>query len=154
MDQLPAAEKPAPQEQAFRLPGSTLMVRQPEPSFPVSVREWKRLRGRVEDLASPVNYLEGLGWACLGAGGSAILALIVWYPTYAQLTHALQVQFAWVAPGIWIFLIAAFVVAAYSLFINWRLQESVKQDAQEVVAEMDELSAAYEGHARPKTKDS
>jgi hypothetical protein len=98
---------------------------------------------RVQDLANPVNYLEGLAWTCVGGAISAVLGLVVWYPTNAQLSDKLQTQFAWVAIAIWIFLAAVSAVAVHSFIVTHLVHKRMTRDAARVVGEMD---AIHEPH--------
>jgi hypothetical protein len=99
----------------------------------------------VKGLANPVSYLQGLAWACLGGAISSALALIVWYPTYAQLSPQLQMQFAWVAVSIWIFMAAMAVLSVHAFIVNWRVSRRFGQVGDDVVEEMDEIVASYVG---------
>jgi len=109
----------------------------PDDWFPLRHADWARLHRRVENLAEPVPYLGQLGWACVGFGGSALLALIPWIAADSQLLARAHDQYAWVTPALAIFGIASFVVAAFCLFINRRIRRPLRATVAQVLEDMD-----------------
>jgi hypothetical protein len=109
----------------------------PEDWFPLRHADWARIRGRVETLAEPVPYVGQLGWACVGSGGSAFVALITWTAADSQLLTRAHDHYAWVTPSLAIFGIASFVVAAFCLFISRRIRRQQRATIVQLLEDMD-----------------
>ena len=127
----------------LELPGSPLTIGQPEPKFPVSHREWRRLRERVAALSNPLPYATGVMWTCIGIAGSAFLSLAPWLAAYSQLPTDSQLAFSWISPTLFVSGVASLVVAVLAFLMERSTQQHMKVDAQQVLQDMDEMYSLY-----------
>jgi hypothetical protein len=130
----------------FQLPGEPLTIGQPEPRFPVSHRDWQRLRGRVAALTDPVPHLTEIGWVFVGISFTTFLSFIAWVPAYSQLPSPAQGRFSWIGPIMLVSMIAAAIIAVFSFRVNRLVEGTLRRDAQHVVEDMDHI---YAPHRQP-----
>lgn len=115
----------------------------PEDWFAFRHADWNRLYRRVKSLANPLPYIGQVGWACVGIGAGALVALLPWIPADAQLPTAAHNHYAWMTPALFILGVASFVVAAACLYANKIMHDRDATTVKEVLEDMD---ACYAQH--------
>ncbi len=115
----------------------------PEDWFALRHSDWKRIRRRVENLTDPLPYIGQVGWASVGIGSGALLALLPWTAAYSQLPTPSHNHYAWITPTLMILGVAAFVVAALCLFANRQMRNRDKTTVSSVLSDMDDV---YQQH--------
>jgi hypothetical protein len=127
------------EQPAIQLPGHQLSVGQQEPMFPVSPRDWRRIRGGVERLHNPIPWAKDMMWAALGIAVSCVLGRLAWGPVYDQLPTSAQLQNTWQGPTLLVASIGAFTVVGICFFMNRSVEGELKKDAASILADMDSI---------------
>jgi hypothetical protein len=120
-----------------------IIMAPPEVCFPMSHREWKRLRKRIGEMTDPLDNAENLASICVGVVVGSALQLITWVPAYWQLPPSSQPGFAWVAPLFLVLALAAGVLAKYLYGVEARVQKISKRDAAVIAEDMDAMYERY-----------
>lgn len=122
------------------LPPNLLTLPEPELNFPVSHRDWNRIRDRVQRLDSPIPWAGNLMWTCCGIAAAGFLSLCAWYPAYSQLPPDAQLAYSWVAPAMIATIVATVALAALCLKMNKDVRDFVRRDAAAIVEDMDAIA--------------
>jgi hypothetical protein len=122
--------------------------------FALRHADWQRIRGRVAELTNPLPYIGQVGWASVGIGGGAFLALLPWTAAYSQLLGHAQNHYAWITPALTIIGVAAFVVAGMCLFANRKIRERDRATVASVLSDMDNVYQQCEQQDKPTSPDN
>jgi hypothetical protein len=110
----------------------------PEDWFAVRHTDWQRIRNDVRRLTNPVPYLGQIGWACIGIGGGAFIALIPWFPVDSELPGAAHGHYAWITPALIVTGIASIIIACLSLIVTRIIAYHEKASVAAVLEDMDQ----------------
>jgi hypothetical protein len=116
---------------------------EPEWQFPVSCRDWERLRGSIISLSHASINFANAGWACIGIAAGAVAAYLPWAAAYSQLTLRAQQHYAFISPLLSILAIASSVVSILSFFANKKAAQIKRELAENILADMDSITRLY-----------
>jgi hypothetical protein len=120
----------------------------PEAWFPLRHTDWARIRSRVQSLENPTPYIGQLGWACVGIGSGALLALIPWTAADSQLPAHAQDHYAWITPLLAVVGIASFAIASICLYLNIQIRQQRRTSVAQLLDEMDACKKESDHAAR------
>ncbi len=121
----------------------------PEDWFALRHSDWRRIRERVEKLTDPLPYIGQVGWASVGIGGGAILALLPWTAAYSQLPVSAHNHYAWITPALVIMGVAAVVIAVLCLLANRQMRNRDKATVASVLSDMDDVYQQHKHQEMP-----
>lgn len=118
----------------------TLPVK-PEEYFPMSERDWKRLRSRIATFQQHRREFSAIAWACVGVLVSAIFTALTWAPAYRAMKSTESTEFAWVWPAIIALGAFGLVLGAMMFWASHITAVAEQATASEILDEMDTIHA-------------
>ncbi|MCM6761406.1 alkaline shock response membrane anchor protein AmaP [Rathayibacter sp. ZW T2_19] len=110
------------------------------------IRDWQRLRKKVELLQARRRDISAFGWTAVGLVLSAALTLFPWLPAWRALPEDQQLEFAWVTPAIIVAGVAGIILAIISFIFAHLFANAERQTAKELGDDMDSVYKIPETH--------